>query len=101
MKKELNKEFELGVLKLLEAKTINPYEVKGYVIKHTVDVYVSSKEIKNHYLDEYDLSLMLFIFNAVTEIYDSSEHHYYYSFGKVLRNNSSAYFRVFVSDKRS
>ena len=99
MRSELNN--ELGVIKLVEVKTINPYEVKGYIIKHTVDVYVSSEQIKNHIMDEYDLSLMLFIFEAVAEVYDSSKHRYNYSFGKVSRNNSDAYFRVFVSDKRS
>ena len=102
MRSELNNEkLKLGVMTLEEVKTIDPYVNKGYVIKHTVDVHVSSEEIKNHFHDEYDLSLMLFIFNAVTEIYDSSEHHYIYSFGEVSRNNSGAYFRVFVSDKRS
>ena len=104
LNKKLNKEsgvIESGVITLVQVKTIDPYEVKGYVIKHTVDVYVSSDEIKNHIMDEYDLSLMLSIFNLVAEHYDSSEHRYSYSFGKVSRNNSGAYFRVFVSDKRS
>lgn len=94
MKSKLKIE-EFSPIELEEVKTINPYVEEGYVIKHTVDVHVP-------YEDPRDVSLMLFVFNAVIAIYDSPKHHYIYRFAKVSKRRSGtySYFRVLVSDKK-